>query len=242
MGVDQRAARVAGVHRRVGLDERLDPEIVGNGSQLPRLGAHDAGRDGRLQVERRTDRQHPFAQTQRIGRSESQRREPLGLDLQQGEVRRRVLADEFGIERTAVVELHLEFRGAVHHVVVRDDVAVPRNNDARTARALFAVLRTPVAAAVVLRNAEELQERVVTAPALGHLDLLDSLDVHDGFHRILGGIGQVGILIGLVGGELCAQRGSAFHLALDISYRITAVARNGPRRKSAGCGRHGDYS
>ena len=241
MGVDQRTARVAGVHRRVGLDERLDPEIVGNGPQLPRLGAHDAGRDGRLQVERRTDRQHPFAQTQRIGRSESQRRQPLGLDLQQREVRRRILADEFGVERTPVVELHLEFRSPVHDVVVRHDIAVLRNNHARTAGPLLAVLRTSVAAAVILRDSEELQKRIV-APALGHLDLLDGLDVHDGLHRILGGIGQVGILIGLVGGELRAQRGSAFHLALDISYRITAVARNGPRRKSAGCGRHGDYS
>jgi hypothetical protein len=71
---------------------------------------------------------------------------------------------------------------------------------------------------------------------------LDGLDVHDGFHRILGGIGQVGILLGLIRGKLRAQRGSAFHLALDILYRITAVARNGPRRKSAGCGRHGNYS
>ena len=128
-------------------------------------------------------------------------------------------------------------------MVVRHDVAVLGNDHARAARTLFAVLRLTVTAAVILRNAEKLQKRIVTAPAaLGHLHLLDGLDVHDGLHRILGGIGQVGILLGLVSRKLCAQRGSAFHLALDISDRIAAVARNSPRRKSAGYGRHGNYS
>ena len=238
MRIDQRTARIARVHRGIGLDESLDAEIVGNHAQVTRLGAHDAGRDGRLQVERRTDRQHPFAQTQRIGRSESQRRQPLGLDLQQREVRRRILADEFGVERTPVVELHLEFRSPVHDVVVRHDIAVLRNNHARTAGPLLAVLRTSVAAAVILRDSEELQKRIV-APALGHLDLLDGLDVHDGLHRILGGVGEVGILLGLVRRKLGSQRGRTFHLALDVCDGTSAVRGNRPSRKSAGCGRHG---
>ena len=106
MGVDQRTARIAGVHGRVGLDERFDAEIVGDGPQVARLGADDARRDGRLEVERRTDGQHPFTQAQGVGRTESQRRKFRGVDFQQRHVGCRILADERGVERPAVVELH----------------------------------------------------------------------------------------------------------------------------------------
>ena len=87
-------------------------------------------------------------------------------------------------------------------------------------------------------DSEELQKRIV-APALGHLDLLDGLDVHDGLHRILGGVGEVGILLGLVRRKLGSQRGRTFHLALDVCDGTSAVRGNRPSRKSAGCGRHG---
>ena len=194
MRIDQRTARIARVHRGIGLDESLDAEIVGNHAQVTRLGAHDAGRDGRLQVERRTDRQHPLAQAQCVRRTERHGRQVGGLDFQQRKVGRRVLADELGLERAAVVELHFELRGPVHDVVVGDDIAVLGDDDTRTAGTLLAELRPFV---IPLRDTEELQERVVT-PAPGHLHLLHGLDVDDGFHRVLGGVRQVGVLLGLV--------------------------------------------
>ena len=45
--------------------------------------------------------------------------------------------------------------------------------------------------------------------ATGHLDLLDGLDVHDGLHRILGGVGEIGILLGLVRRKLGSHLGPA---------------------------------
>ena len=238
MRVDQRAARIAGIHGRVGLDKGLDAEIVGNNPQITRLGAHDTRRNGRLQVERRTDRQHPLAQTQRIGRSESQRRQVRSLDLQQREVRGRILADQLGVERTAVVELHAEFRSPVHDVVVGHHVTVGRDDDARTSGALFAELRSLV---IPLRDAEELQKGIVP-PAARHLDLLHGFDIDHGLHRILGGVRQVGVLLGLIRGELRPQRGRAFHLALDILYGAFAAPGYCPCRKSARGGRYGDCS
>ena len=169
-----------------------------------------------MQVEGRSDGQHPLAQTQRVGRPEGQRRQVIvAVDLQQGHIRSRILADELGIERPSVVELHAQFRGAVHNVVVGHHIAVLRDDDTRTARTGLTVLRTRTVVAVLLRNAEELEERVV-APPLRHLDLLDGLDIDHGLHRILCSVGQVGILVGLIGRKVSSQRRIAFHLAFDI--------------------------
>ena len=79
-------------------------------------------------------------------------------------------------------------------MVVGDDITVLGDDDTRTAGTLLAELRPFV---IPLRDAEELQERVVT-PAPGHLYLLYGLDVDDGFHRVLGGVRQVRVLLGLV--------------------------------------------
>lgn len=92
-----------------------------------------------------------------------------------------------------------------------------------------------------LRDAEELQKGIVP-PAARHLDLLHGFDIDHGLHRILGGVRQVGVLLGLIRGELRPQRGRAFHLALDILYGAFAAPGYCPCRKSARGGRYGDCS
>ncbi len=215
------------------------------GTHLARFGAHDARRDGRAQVEGRTDGQHPLAQPQRIGRTEGEGRQLLGLDLQQGDVRRGVLAHERGVERASVVERRAQLRSAVDHVVVRHDVAVGRNDDARTAGPLLAVaplVRRVATPARTLREAEEFEEGVVAiAAARWHLDALHGLDVHHRLHCVFGGIRKIGIALRFIGGEVRSQCGRAFHLPLDIGDRTAALGHR-PRRHAARSGRNGDRS
>ena len=59
--VDQRAAGVARIDRRVGLDEVL---VVGEAHVRAARRADDAGGDRLTQLERAADRQHPFADLQ----------------------------------------------------------------------------------------------------------------------------------------------------------------------------------
>ncbi len=70
-----------------------------------------------------------------LGRAERQRLrvQPLGVDLQQREIGRWVLADDRRLERLLVGELHSDRvgRGAVDHVVVGEDVAAGIDDEAR---------------------------------------------------------------------------------------------------------------
>lgn len=191
-GVDKCAARVARVHGRVGLDERFDAEFARNDIEPARLGTDDTCRDGRLQVERRADGKHPLAEAQRVGTAERQRRQILRLDLNQRNVGCGVATDDFGVERATVVEFHTQFGGVLDHMVVGYDIAVLGENHSRTARTLFALLRRTLLA-VALRDAEELEERVETAPAAADLDLLNGFDIDDRLHGILRRVCQVGI-------------------------------------------------
>jgi hypothetical protein len=75
--VDQRAARIARIDGDVGLDQRQ--QVVG----LARLGRDDAGGDGVLEVERRTDRDHPFAGANRFESPMFTRGRLRAFDLQQ---------------------------------------------------------------------------------------------------------------------------------------------------------------
>ena len=73
--IDQRPPRVAGIDRRVGLNERLvfaSPQVVSLGRR------DDAGGHRMVEAERAADGQHPVADIELVGIS------PFGLDLQVG--------------------------------------------------------------------------------------------------------------------------------------------------------------
>ena len=86
-GVEQRAARVAGVERGVGLDHVVDREAARRG-QPPLQRRDDAGRQRALEPERVADRDRRVADLHRGGVAELERRqvEPLRVDAQQREV------------------------------------------------------------------------------------------------------------------------------------------------------------
>ena len=76
-GVEQRAARVAGVDRRVGLHDVVDREAVGRLDRALQR-RDDAGRQRAVEPERVADGDRRVADLQRLGRAERQRRAGRG--------------------------------------------------------------------------------------------------------------------------------------------------------------------
>ena len=189
--VDECATAVARVDGRIGLDERLDLVAVRTARHdAAALGADDARRDGRVQVERVADGQHPFAHLELLGVAEGKRLEILGLDLDQGDVRAGIGADDLGGELTIVVERHLQLVGVLNHVVVRYDVPIGGDDHARSrpdARLGCALLK---AATVAEEEFEGVEDIAAALHARVHFG--GGFDVHHGVHGHVGGIGKVG--------------------------------------------------
>ncbi len=97
LDVDQRAAGVAGVDRGVGLDHVRDREAVGR-LDLALQGGDDAGGHGAVEAEGVADRDHRVADLDLGGVAERERVQLVGghVDLEQGDVGRRIGADDFG--------------------------------------------------------------------------------------------------------------------------------------------------
>ena len=177
--VDERPARVAGVDRRVGLDEILN-RVAGllQALKQPALGADDARRhgEGERLAQRVPDRQRPLTHPGRVGIAELNRGQATRVDLDDGDVGVGIGADHLGRELTLVVQLHGDLVGAGDDVVVREDVAVARDDESR-ARALLH-----------LRPPAEVREEVLEARrqplVLRALDLLRA-DEYDGRLHVL---------------------------------------------------------
>ena len=167
--VDQRTAGVAGVDGCVGLDERLNLHLGVEDIDVTRLGGHDTRRDGRSEVERIADGEHPFADTQVIGVAHEDHRQPCLFDFQERDIRVRVSADQRSRVFAFVVEDHLNLVSTVDDVVVGDDIAVLGDDDTRTGRLLrrhFALLSR--AAEEELKKVHLLRGDLV---AVGRLDV-----------------------------------------------------------------------
>ena len=91
----------------------------------------------------------------------------LHVDLEQGEVGGRIPADELGRVLFLVVDPDLDLVGAVDDVVVRDDVAVFRDDESGAALDLLVLLVVLLPAALVARGAEEELERIALAAVRG---------------------------------------------------------------------------
>ena len=98
--VDERTARVSGVDGRIGL-EKIVGHLAGE-QTLART--DDALRDRFLQTEGIAHREDELADAHRVGIGETQRTQPLGLDLQDGEVGGRVGAEQLGRQAASVTQ------------------------------------------------------------------------------------------------------------------------------------------
>src|SRR4051794_6881462 len=140
--VEQRAAGVTGVDRRVGLDDAVDLEAVRRLDRALR-GRHDARRERPLEPEGVADRDRRVADLDAGRRAERQRRQLAGprRDAQHREVARFVAAQDPGVDDALVRELDLDLRGSRHDMRVRDDRAVAVDGEARARRLPALLLR-----------------------------------------------------------------------------------------------------
>src|SRR5579872_927967 len=117
-------------------------------AQIPLLRADDAGGNRRLQSERRPDRYGPIAHLHGVRVTDLGGNQRLvSLDLDHGEVRIGVGADQLGvIFGSRARQTHLNTISLLDHVIVRQDIAIRIDNDAGTeglaAAACLAVRRS----------------------------------------------------------------------------------------------------
>ena len=126
--------------------------LASGSARRPALGADDARGDGERQVlaERIADGQHPLADPRGVAVAQRRGSEVVGVDLEHGQVGARIGADDLGLELTPVEQPDRHLVGAVHDVVVGQDVAVLGDDEAR-ARALPEI-RAPLARGIRGKN------------------------------------------------------------------------------------------
>ena len=129
VGIDQCAAGVARVDRRVGLDEVF---VVVQAQLVAAGGADDAHGHGLADTERVADGQRNVADTDVVRAADSDRRQVFQVDLEDGEVGFRVAADDAGEGFTTVLQRHDDLIGAAGNVVVGEDVAFRAHDHAGT--------------------------------------------------------------------------------------------------------------
>ena len=158
LGVDQRATRVAGVDRRVGLNE-----IVVVAAEDSSFGADDSRRHRHADVERIADCDYPVADVGGIGIAERRdRQRVLGVDFDKPEIGLRILADHLRGKLALVLQRHVDFVGVTDHVIVGQDVAVRRHDHARAQPVLLVFALTALS-----EVAAQLIERIAPPPAGG---------------------------------------------------------------------------
>ena len=141
--VHERAARVARVDRRVGLNEVLERLTVE--AAAPER-ADDAGRHAVREAERIADRHDVVADAQRRRIAERDARQVRGVDLQHREIRAFVRADDARREAAVLEQRDGDLVGVRDDVMVRQDVAVGGVDDDARARAFDLALARPAAA------------------------------------------------------------------------------------------------
>ena len=134
--VDQRAAGIARINRRIGLNEIL---IIFDAQIAAVHGADDSHGDGLADAERIANRQSIVAHLHLGGITDGDGGEIAAFDLQHGDVRLGIGAHDLGLQLALVGERDADVRGAVDDVVVRQDVAVRADDDAG-AEAVFALI------------------------------------------------------------------------------------------------------
>ena len=170
VGGHQRAAAVAGIDGRVGLDEKL---IVAGRQLGARQGRNDAHGHGLADAERIAHRQHQVAHLHLVAVGEGHHRQPLalGVDLQHRQVGTGVGQQHLGLELAPVVERHGDLGAAFHHMVVGEDQTVGAHDHAAAQAALDALAQLGIA--------EKLRKQRIAEEGIGG-DLGDAggIDVH----------------------------------------------------------------
>src|SRR5690606_38458677 len=122
--VDERTTRVARVDGNIGLNER---QVI-TGVAID--GTDNTGSDGGIQTKGRPDGQHPLPFLERLGVTDGQGLQALGIDLDQGDIGTGIGPDDFSRVLFAVRHGHENTVGTFDNVMVGKDVAISRDNEA----------------------------------------------------------------------------------------------------------------
>ena len=125
--VEQRSAGIAGIDRRIGLDEILKRPETDTAAQR----ADDPAADRLADAEGIADRQHHVANLELVAVAKRGGRKAGGLDLEDREVGKRVSADHLGfVALVRFADGNAHIIRALDHVVVGENVAVGGDDDA----------------------------------------------------------------------------------------------------------------
>ena len=183
--IEGRTAGIAPVDRRRNLEE----VVIGAGPDLAPARGHDAGRNGVAEAEGVADRDDPVADPDPVGIAECDMRQRLvRIHLEERQVRFRVGADDARRQPALVVEGDGDVLRPVHDMMVGDDMAVFRDDEAGADPGR----RPPVAPLVGPRRAvaEEAPHELLRTRRHFRLDGLFDTDVHHGWRHPLDGSGQ----------------------------------------------------
>ena len=128
---DEGAAGIAGVERRVGLDDAVE-EASAAGAQGATERADDPGGDGAGKTEGIADGDDELADLEGRGCAKLGVRQPCSGQAQHGDVGGRIVTDEGGLEALAIGDAGVEAGGAGDHVAVGQDVAVRGEDHSRS--------------------------------------------------------------------------------------------------------------
>ncbi len=120
--VGERAAGVAGIDRRIDLDEVLVVDVLEAGDAAE--ARHDPLRHREAEVEGAAEGEDHVALLERVAVAADRGMDEGAVDPHHRDVGAEVHADEFGLVGRAVVQLDLDAARAVDHVRIGDDVPV----------------------------------------------------------------------------------------------------------------------
>ena len=188
------------------------------------MGRDDPRRDAAAQPVGIAHRNHPIAFMRIVGIAESDIGQAVaGIDLHQRQIGLGIAADHLGLVFVAVRQGDGDFAGAVHHMIVGDDIARRIDDEARSRGALLGH-----AAAIAAARAETVPEEIAEGCGqIGHLlQLLCLLAVvrprnrGDLHHRWLDPrhqLGEPGLGIGRRHGERRGFQGSRGNRIADAA-------------------------
>ena len=130
--IDERAAAIAGIQRRVGLDDVVH-QASRTRTQRTSERRNDAGRYGTFEAEGVAEGDRQLARLDRARVAEHRRDEVAARNAQHGEVGVRVVAGHDTAKAAPVEERNVDFIGAVHHVRIGEHEAVGGGDEARAA-------------------------------------------------------------------------------------------------------------
>jgi hypothetical protein len=150
LGVDQRPAGISRIERGIGLNHIVHEPAGGGPQSAAERGNHARGHGLRV-AERIADGDGHLSHLQGGGIAELHIGQRGGrADAQHRQVRVRIVADQVSAEAGVVVQAHRNLIGALDHVAVGQQIAVGREQKARTAAARRSAL--PAAGRAVRRG------------------------------------------------------------------------------------------